>query len=134
MDSKGSPLVGVQGAKPPGGCQGSAAGLDRCRPDLASLDHPADRWRVENPPYAAAIAAFRVRTPAAGPSGWPHTQPITARKSAPACTSGAQFCAVMPPMAQHGSSISSDHQCRISGSTRLVTSLLPDGKNAPNAT
>ena len=49
---------------------------------------------------AAAMAAFIARTPAAGPSGWFHTAPTTQRKSAPARTSGAQFSAVMPPMAQ----------------------------------
>jgi hypothetical protein len=58
------------------------------------------------PTLAAAIAAFSARTTAAGLSGWPHTAPITARKSALACTSGAQFAAVMPPIAQHGRSIS----------------------------
>ena len=41
---------------------------------------------------------------------------------------------VMPPMAQHGSSISSDHHCRMSGSIKRVTSLVPEGKNAPKAT
>src|SRR5690242_15459758 len=83
---------------------------------------------------ASAIALFRARTPAAGPSGWFQMQPTTARKSAPARTSGPQFSGVMPPMAQQGSSISSDHHVRISGSMKRDTSLVPEGKNAPNAT
>src|SRR5215472_14950314 len=83
-------------------------------------------------PRAAAIASFIARTPAAGPSGCPHTAPITARKSAPASTSGAQFAAVIPPIATHGSSIRSDHQRSVSGSARVFVSLLPVGKNAPN--
>jgi hypothetical protein len=46
-------------------------------------------------------------------------QPTTARKSVPARTSGAQFSGVMPPIAQDGSSIISDHQARISGSSKV---------------
>ena len=42
------------------------------------------------------MAAFIARTPAADPSGWFHTAPTTARKSAPARTSGPQLAAVMP--------------------------------------
>src|SRR4051794_28170345 len=86
-------------------------------------------------PYAAAaIAAFSALTPAAGPSGWFQMEPTTARKSAPARTSGWQFSAVMPPMAQQGSSIISDHQDRMSGVARALASLVPEGKNAPKAT
>ena len=57
----------------------------------------------------------RVQRPARRPPvrpGWFQMQPTTARKSAPARTSGAQFSGVMPPMAQHGSSIISDHHAQ----------------------
>src|SRR3954451_6405807 len=77
--------------------------------------------------HAARIAAFSAFTPAAGPSGWFHTQPTTARKSVPACTSGAQFSGVIPPIAQLGSSIISDHHRRISGSSSAVTTFVVDG-------
>ena len=85
-------------------------------------------WHDQDRDCAAAIEAFNARTPAAGPSGWFQTHPTTARKSAPAWTRGAQFSGVMPPMAQQGSSISSDHHWMISGSTKRVTSLVPGGK------
>ena len=46
-------------------------------------------------PYAEAMASFMARTPAAAPSGWFQTALTTARKSAPARTSGAQFAGVI---------------------------------------
>ena len=76
---------------------------------------------------ACRIAVLSAFTPAAGPSGWLQTHPTTARKSAPARTSGAQLAGVMPPMAQHGSSIISDHHARILGSSSPVTSFVVDG-------
>ena len=80
------------------------------------------------------MAAFMVRTPSAGPAGWFQTAPITARKSAPACTKGAQFAAVIPPMATEGISNISCHQVRISGVARWMVALLSVGKKAPKAT
>jgi hypothetical protein len=83
---------------------------------------PAAAWRE-----ASAIVVFNALTPAAGPSGQHQMHPTTAKKSAPALTRGPQFPGVMPPMAQLGSSIISDHQLKMSGSTRLVTPLVSDG-------
>ena len=83
---------------------------------------------------AAAIAAFIARTPAAAPSGCAHTAPTTARKSAPARTSGAQLAAVMPPIATQGSSNMPLHHSRISGAGRCCVSLVEVGKKAPKAT
>ena len=41
---------------------------------------------------------------------------MTARKSAPASTSGPQFCCVMPPIAQHGTTVVSLQSRSSSGS------------------
>ena len=91
-------------------------------------------WEAQKAQEFAAIAALSAFTPAAGPSGWFQMQPTTARKSVPARTRGPLFSGVMPPMAHDGSSIISDHQARISGSSKFVTSFVVDAKNAPNAT
>ena len=69
-----------------------------------------------------------------GPSLWFQTPPATARKSAPAAITGRQFSTVMPPIATHGTSISSLHHSRMSSSAGVVTALVLDGKNAPKAT
>src|SRR5580765_7758132 len=77
---------------------------------------------------------LKARTAASGPSLWFHTPPATARKSAPAATTGRQFSTVMPPIATQGISIRPLHHSRISRSAGTVTVLVVDGKNAPNAT
>ena len=55
-------------------------------------------------------------------------------KSAPAATSGPQLAGVIPPMATHGVSMISCQISRISGSARVLASLVAVGKKAPNAT
>jgi hypothetical protein len=46
---------------------------------------------------------------------------MTARRFAPARTSGERFAAVIPPMAQQGHALTADHDHRISGSASAVT-------------
>src|SRR5215469_9598801 len=61
--------------------------------------------------YDAADMALRKDfTAAAGPWGWSQTAEMTARKSAPAWTRGAQFSGEMPPMATDGTVMISLHQ------------------------
>ena len=55
-------------------------------------------------------------------------------KSAPAATSGRQFSGVIPPMATQGVTIISCQISRISGSARVLASLVVVGKKAPKAT
>ena len=80
------------------------------------------------------MAVFIARTPAAAPWACPQTAPTTARKSAPARTKGAQFAAVMPPMATQGTSITSLHHSSRSRSAWYSVGLVSVGKKAPNAT
>src|SRR3546814_4495387 len=98
---------------------------DVCSSDLLEFVHAA-----QAPAFAGARrvhfranTASTAATPARGPSGWPHTAPLTARKSAPAFTSGAAFSAVMPPMATQGSSNSAVHQPRIDRSEEHTSEL-----------
>ena len=63
-----------------------------------------------------------------------HTAPLTARKSAPAATSGAQFCGVIPPIATQGISNSDCHQVNSSGSGRCSLAFVSLGKKLPKAT
>ena len=77
---------------------------------------------------------LKARTAASGPSWWFHTPPATAKKSAPAATTGLQFSTVMPPIATQGISNSSLHHSMISSDAGVVTVLVLDGKNAPKAT
>ena len=58
----------------------------------------------------------------------------TARKSAPAATSGRQFWGVIPPMATQGISMVSCQMARTSASARIGASLVAVGKKAPKAT
>src|SRR5260370_41349997 len=83
---------------------------------------------------AAEIAASKALTAAAGPAGAVQTAETTARKSAPAATSGPQFSGVMPPMATQGTVMISAHQRRISRSARCPLTLVAVGKKAPKAT
>src|SRR5262245_13317929 len=82
----------------------------------------------------AEKTSLKARTAASGPRGWFHTPPATARKSAPAATSGWQLATVMPPMATQGTSIRPLHHSTIPRSAGVVTVLVVDGKKAPNAT
>src|SRR5690349_9493519 len=65
-------------------------------------------------PLSTCSNAF---TEAAG-SSLPHTAWHTARKSAPASTSGFAFSGVIPPIATQGISKTADHHVRIDGSGR----------------
>src|SRR3546814_16666244 len=109
---------------------------DVCSSDLLEFVHAA-----QAPAFAGARrvhfranTASKAATPARGPSGWPNTAPLTARKSAPAFTSGAAFSAVMPPMATQGSSNRDVHQPRIDGTGRSWDSLIVVGYKATKAT
>ena len=70
----------------------------------------------------------------ASASSAPHTAWLTARKSAPAPTSGPQFSGVIPPMATHGISNSDCHHLKSSGSGRCSLVLVLLGKKLPKAT
>src|SRR3546814_16949861 len=67
-----------------------------------------------------AIARQKAETAAAGPSGCCQTPAETARKSAPAATSGPQFSTVIPPMATQGASIRPDRKSVVSGKSVSV--------------
>jgi hypothetical protein len=69
-----------------------------------------------------------------GPSGCDQIAPMTARKSAPASTSGPQLSCVMPPIAQQGITVVSLHHSRISGLARCFAAFVALGKKAPKAT
>ena len=63
-----------------------------------------------------AMAVWMRSTAAPAPSGAAQTPADTAMKSAPAATIGAQFSAVMPPIATQGISLTVVHQPMIDGS------------------
>src|SRR6478672_13909297 len=69
-------------------------------------------------------SVLKAFTAAAGPWGCAHTPAETARKSAPASTSGLAFPTVIPPIATHGTTINSLHQRRISGSAAAFGCLV----------
>src|SRR3546814_13348289 len=81
-----------------------------------------------------AIARQKAETAAAGPSGCCQTPAETARKSAPAATSGPQFSTVIQTMATQGASIRPAHHSLVSGSAPLLAALVPAGQNATKAT
>src|SRR5690606_11696385 len=68
-----------------------------------------------------SITSFMALTAWAGPFSSVHTPPPTARKSAPARSSGSQFAAVIPPMATEGTVAVSLHHVRISRSAGVVS-------------
>ena len=80
------------------------------------------------------MAAKNPFTAAPGPCGWLQTALDTARKSAPASTTGPQFSGVIPPIATHGVCMVSCQIDRVSRSQEVGASLVVVGKKAPKAT
>jgi len=117
-------------------CSGIALGFDRLVMLATGVSRIEDvLWLPVRQDYEPAEKIpLKARTAASGPSAWFHTPPATARKSAPAAITGRQFSTVMPPIATHGTCITSLHHFRISGSAGVVTALVLEVKNAPKAT
>src|ERR1700761_7322315 len=84
--------------------------------------------------HRLANSTLKARTAASGPSACSHTPAETARKSAPASTSAGALAAVMPPIATHGTTISSLHQRSSSSEAWVLGSWVRVGKKAPKAT
>lgn len=83
---------------------------------------------------APAIAALRLATASAGPSGAFQTALETAIKSAPARTIGPQLPASMPPIATHATVVADDQSSIREISARVDAIFVAVGKNAPKAT